>query len=97
MLNIHGRDAISKALTPLGNRLARAGVSPDLITVIDSNTGQAITTEHLHYGYRVIVLGIPCDEQWRTPAGVALGGPRHFGYDIDYKPIEELNRARGEA
>jgi DUF917 family protein len=64
---------------------------PDLITVIDSQTGQAITTERLHYGFRVIILGIPCDGQWRTPAGVALGGPRHFGYDIEYVPIETLN------
>ena len=34
MLNIHGRDAISKALVPLGTRLAQAGVSPDAITVV---------------------------------------------------------------
>jgi len=72
------------------------GMVPDLITVIDSQTGQAITTERLHYGFRVIILGIPCDDQWRTPAGVALGGPRHFGYDIDYVPIERLNDRRRE-
>lgn len=64
---------------------------PDLITVIDSQTGQAITTERLHYGFRVIILGIPCDAKWRTLAGVALGGPRHFGYDIEYRTIESLN------
>jgi CDP-diacylglycerol--glycerol-3-phosphate 3-phosphatidyltransferase len=34
VLNIHGRDAISRALTPLGTRLAHAGVSPDAITVV---------------------------------------------------------------
>lgn len=34
MLNFHGRDAISRALTPLGTRLARAGVTPDVITVV---------------------------------------------------------------
>jgi len=67
---------------------------PDLITILDAETGEAITTEHLRYGFRVIVLGVPCDEKWRTEAGVALGGPRHFNYDIDYVPIEELNAAR---
>jgi uncharacterized protein len=67
---------------------------PDLITILDAETGEAITTEHLRYGFRVIVLGVPCDEKWRTPEGVALGGPRHFNYDIDYVPIEELNAAR---
>jgi DUF917 family protein len=64
---------------------------PDLITIIDADSGEAITTEHLRYGFRVIVLGVPCDEKWRTEAGVALGGPRHFNYDIDYVPLEELN------
>jgi uncharacterized protein len=61
---------------------------PDLITILDSESGNAITTEHLRYGYRVVVLGIPCDPKWRTPAGIALGGPRHFGYDIDYSPLK---------
>lgn len=68
----------------------RASV-PDLITIIDSDTGEAITTERLRYGFRVTVLAIPCDPQWRTPAGVALGGPRHFRYDFDWVPVEQLN------
>ncbi|MGN6607036.1 MAG: phosphatidylinositol phosphate synthase [Jatrophihabitans sp.] len=33
MLNILGRDAISRALTPVGTSLARKGVSPNAITV----------------------------------------------------------------
>lgn len=66
---------------------------PDLITILDAESGEAITTERLRYGFRVVVLGIPCDEKWRTPAGVALGGPRHFHYEMDYVPIEELNSA----
>jgi len=64
---------------------------PDLITIIDAESGEAITTERLRYGFRVIVLGMPCDEKWRTDAGVALGGPRRFHYDFDYVPIEQLN------
>ena len=66
---------------------------PDLITIIDSDAGTAITTERLRYGARVIVLGMPCDEKWRTPAGVALGGPGHFHYDFEWAPIEALNPA----
>lgn len=71
-----------------------AAVVPDLITILDSDTGHAITTERLRYGNRTVVLGVPCDGKWRTPAGVALGGPRHFGYDFDYVPLEELARER---
>jgi CDP-diacylglycerol--glycerol-3-phosphate 3-phosphatidyltransferase len=34
VLNIHARAAVSRALTPLGASLARAGVTPDAITVV---------------------------------------------------------------
>jgi CDP-diacylglycerol--glycerol-3-phosphate 3-phosphatidyltransferase len=34
VLNIHAREAISRGIAPLGARLARAGVTPDVITVI---------------------------------------------------------------
>jgi len=70
---------------------------PDLITIIDSDGGEAITTERLRYGFRVTVLGMPCDEKWRTPAGVALGGPGRFHYDFEYQPIEALNGPPKEA
>ncbi len=62
---------------------------PDLITVLDTETGEPITTETLRYGFRVTVLGIPCNEKWRTPEGLELVGPRYFGYDIDWVPVEE--------
>lgn len=62
---------------------------PDLITVLETETGEPITTEALRYGFRVTVLGIPCDEKWRTPAGLDLVGPGYFGYDVDWVPVEE--------
>ncbi len=62
---------------------------PDLITVIEKETGQPVTTEYLRYGYRVAVLGMPCDERWRTTEGLKVVGPRYFGYDIEYVPIEK--------
>jgi len=62
---------------------------PDLIAILDTERGDPITTENLRYGFRVTVIGIPCDPKWRTPAGIALGGPRHFGYDIDFVPVEQ--------
>lgn len=34
MLNIHARDAVSRALAPLGTRLANTGLTPDVITVV---------------------------------------------------------------
>jgi hypothetical protein len=74
-------------LVALKDGVVRASV-PDLITILDVESGDAITTEHLKYGYRVVVLGIPCDAKWRSPQGLELGGPRHFGYDIEYTPLK---------
>lgn len=67
---------------------------PDLITIMDVESGEAITTEHLRYGFRVVILGIRCDPKWRTPAGIDLAGPRHFSYDIEYEPIEQRVASR---
>jgi len=62
---------------------------PDLIIVMDAESGGPITTEELRYGYRVVVVGAPCVPAWRTPEGLAVVGPRYFGYDGDYVPVEE--------
>jgi DUF917 family protein len=62
---------------------------PDLIAVLDVDTGEPITTEALRYGFRVVVIGMPCDRRWRTPRGLELVGPRYFGYDTDYVPVEQ--------
>ncbi|BFM25547.1 DUF917 family protein [Microbacterium testaceum] len=61
---------------------------PDLITVVDLETGHAISTEMLRYGQRVSVLAWACDPLWRTERGLELAGPRAFGYDLPYVPFE---------
>lgn len=70
-------------------------VTPDLIAVLDAETGLPITTEGIRYGSRCVVIGIPCHEKWRTEKGLATVGPRYFGYDVEYAPVEELVR-KGE-
>lgn len=73
-----------------------AAVTPDLIAVLDLATGLPITTEALRYGARVTVIAMPCHEKWRTEAGLATAGPGHFGYDVDWVPVEQLARQRRE-
>lgn len=70
---------------------------PDLICVLDSETGEPVTTEELRYGLRIQVVAAPCNEKWRTPEGLRLVGPRYFGYDIDYVPVESLVEGAEEA
>ncbi|WP_028776099.1 DUF917 domain-containing protein [Shimazuella kribbensis] len=68
--------------------------TPDLITVLDTETGYPITTERMKYGARVAVVAFPCHEKWRTPKGIETAGPRYFGYHFDYIPVEELQKER---
>lgn len=77
-------------LVALEDGEVRASV-PDIITVLDTQTGEAIQTESLRYGQRVSVIAFPCDPIWRTPRGLELAGPRALGYDFDYVALEELS------
>jgi DUF917 family protein len=63
--------------------------TPDLIVLLDLESGEPVTGELLRYGLRVAVLGIPCVSQWRSAAGLALVGPHYFGYEADYVPVEQ--------
>lgn len=78
-------------LVAIEDGVVRAMV-PDIITVLDTHTGAPIHTERLRYGQRVTAVAFPCHEIWRTERGLALAGPRAFGYEFDYTPIEELVR-----
>ena len=61
---------------------------PDLISLVDEDTGQPITTEEVRYGLRVAVITMPCSPLWTTPQGLRTVGPAAFGYqDIVYSPV----------
>ena len=61
--------------------------TPDLITLLESETGAPVTADALRYGVRATAIAWGCDPQWRTPAGLALVGPGYFGYPTDYRPL----------
>lgn len=63
--------------------------TPDLISNLDMETAIPVTTEGLKYGARVVLISIPCHSHWRTEKGIETVGPRYFGYDVDYIPVEE--------
>jgi DUF917 family protein len=68
---------------------------PDLIVIVDSETGEPIRTDVVKYGYRGTVVLIPADERMRTPKGIDTFGPRYFGYDMDYTRVEDLRSQGG--
>ena len=62
-------------------------MTPDLICVLDSVSGEAIGTETLRYGQRVSVVALPGPAVFRTPRGLEHVGPRAFGYDLDFTSV----------
>ena len=56
--------------------------TPDLIMVVEHDSGEPITTEGLRYGQRVRVISAPSDSRWHSPDALALVGPGYFGYDV---------------
>lgn len=66
--------------------------TPDLIMTLELDSGEPIPAEEIRYGYRVAVIGLPCDPHWRSEAGLKLSGPRRFGYEVDFRPVEEFQR-----
>jgi len=65
------------------------GTSPDILMLTDAETNRPLSTRgDVTPGRPVAVFGMTAlDPVWHTPAGLALLGPRHFGFDFDYVPL----------
>jgi DUF917 family protein len=61
---------------------------PDIITLLDVHTGHGIVTEGIRYGQRIEIVAFPAPPVWTTPEGLRAVGPRAFGYDFDFEPVE---------
>jgi DUF917 family protein len=67
-------------------------MTPDLICVLDTLSGEAIGTETLRYGQRVSVVALPAPPILLTPKGLEHVGPRAFGYDLDFTSVFDAAR-----
>ncbi|MGB5932625.1 MAG: hypothetical protein WBH57_06140 [Anaerolineae bacterium] len=68
--------------------------SPDLVVIVDRKSGEGITNTLLKAGQEVAVIGVRGLEVFRSERGLGGAGPRYFGFDIDYVPIEERMKGR---
>jgi hypothetical protein len=59
-------------------------MSPDLICVLDTVSGNAFGTETIRYGMRVTVIALPAPAVFLSPKRLQHVGPRAFGYDIEF-------------
>lgn len=68
---------------------------PDLIALIDSQSGKPVGVPEYRYGCQVTVLGIPCSPRWsETQRGIEVGGPKGYGYDLEYRPLGKYAEPR---
>ncbi len=65
-------------------------IVPDLICIVDRETGEPVPVHALRYGQRVKVIGMKAPDQLRTPQSLTLFGPQGFGIDEPFVPIENL-------
>jgi DUF917 family protein len=64
--------------------------SPDLIMVVDKETGEPFVNTVLSEGQSVAILGAKINDHYRTPKGLEAMGPGHYGFVVPYRPIETL-------
>jgi DUF917 family protein len=62
---------------------------PDMFMLLRED-GEPITNTELREGIKVYGVAAKAPDIWRTPEGLKYFGPRHFGFDYDYIPVEEL-------
>jgi len=65
---------------------------PDPFTVIEKETGLGLSNfrpEWWVLGKEVAVTAMKAWDLWRTERGLRIYNPKHFGFDIEYVPIEE--------
>lgn len=69
---------------------------PDLIAVIDAETGEGLGTPEYKYGLKVVIIAIAASPRWTdTRRGMELGGPGSMGFEqVQYTPIGKYNKPR---
>jgi DUF917 family protein len=64
--------------------------SPDLIMTADRRTGEPYTNADIEVGTELAIVGRAANPLFETREGIATGGPRHYGFDLDYRPFSEV-------
>ncbi len=62
-------------------------MSPDLIHIVATDSGEPITNTRLAERQNVTVIATP-NLRYRTPEGLAALGPKHFKLDMPYIPFD---------
>ena len=67
---------------------------PDILTLVSEN-GTPILNSKVKEGMEVWAIAAPAPRIWRSRKGLELFGPKRFGIDTEYEPVEKLVRSHG--
>ena len=83
---VQNENLLAYEMSDDGTRTVLAS-TPDLISIVITESGKPVPTEEVKYGLRVSVIGMPCDPVMRTPAALNFVGPQAFQLDVNYSPL----------
>ncbi|HWQ79218.1 MAG TPA: DUF917 domain-containing protein [Anaerovoracaceae bacterium] len=63
---------------------------PDSINIVNTDENMPLLNPYAKAGMKVTVFVLKAFEEWRSPKGMEVFGPEFFGYDIEYKKIEDI-------
>lgn len=63
--------------------------SPDMIMIVNTDSGEPYHNDEVEEGAKITIIGAKAIEAFRTQRGMDVLGPKNFGVDADYVPIEE--------
>lgn len=63
-------------------------MSPDIMAVMNLEIMEPVTNTRLKLGDTVGILGMKARTIYRSPKGLQVLGPSHFGFEYPYQPIE---------
>lgn len=65
-------------------------MSPDIIMSAHLSDGEPVTNTDIVKGQRLAIIGASIWPEYRSDNGLSVLGPRHFGFDLEYTPIEKV-------
>lgn len=63
--------------------------TPDAINIVDNSNNMPLLNPYGEVGMPITVFALKAFDEWRTPKGIEVLGPRFFGYDMEYKKLED--------
>lgn len=63
---------------------------PDSINIYNKDEKMPLLNPNAKKGMKVTVFVLKAFDEWRTEEAIEIFGPRFFGYDMEYKKIEDI-------